>query len=150
MHYSFTHLQFLIKPLHHFYCRHFFLSLFVWFELIVFALDSNNGSKKYDIFYFCSCTIELGLIIFFSVAFSPLLYLSGVFILLIGLAYFIMRLFIWLYPKWILKRFKNKRKTLTFLTIIISFIIAAYIMKLSSPLFRLILKNLPEEYMLPK
>ena len=128
----------------------FFLSLFVWFELILFALDSSNGSKKYEIFYFCCCTIELGLVVYFSVAFSPLLVMLGIFVLFLVLAYLIMHLLIWLYPKKILILFKKKRKVLTLITVFISFIIAVIIIKLLAPVFAILFKNLPTEYLLPK
>lgn len=128
----------------------FILSLVVWFELIVFAIESNNGSIKYEIFYFCACIIELGLIIYFVAAFPELLILVGIMAVFFLYIYGIMRIILATYPKRYLTSHARDRKAFIFIIIIISIILATFPMWLTIKISAPLLKDISFPYQLLK
>jgi hypothetical protein len=77
----------------------FILSLLCWLEIILFTIRSDNGSIKYDIFYFLSCSIQLGLIWYFIIKFAPLIVLVGLLGVWMGTAFGLGQLFVRMFSK---------------------------------------------------
>lgn len=108
------------------------LSIFVWYELILFTLKSSDGSRKFLIFFGLICWVQLGLIVLFIKQFASLL-ISLIFPLIIyGLIYIFVMLFFWLFfeciPKKRLqklgeKRLNNAVYVMIFISIIITFLV---------------------------
>ena len=98
-----------------------FLSLFIWYELILFAINSNNGTFKYELFYILTTTIQIGLIWFFVISFKLLLLY-----LLIPTIYFILIFIVSFILYYISKRLLKKRKKITsFIIVFLSIFISA-------------------------
>lgn len=109
----------------------FGLSLFVWFELILFTLQSSNGSRKYLIFFALICAVEIGLIWLFALLFSSLLIwglLQGIFFLLI---YFIFDILLKIMSPFLIKINDKQSKNIVFLLIFLSLIINGLTLKFS-------------------
>lgn len=107
----------------------YLLSLVVWFEIIISAVDSSNGNWRYELFYFLSCSIFIGLTWYFMSIFSPLLItllIYGSFLLLI---YLIARTFVFFLPKLIKKTSPKVSQYVHFFSIFCAIIIAALIWK---------------------
>ena len=111
----------------------FLLSLLIWFEIILFTLDSSDNSFRYEIFYFLSALVELGLIWYFVVNFYYILIAVGIVGAIFGLAYILIPLFIWLLPKWILRLIKNERinkKAVTSIVVLMAILISMVVLKI--------------------
>lgn len=109
----------------------FGLSLFVWFELILFTLQSSNGSRKYLIFFGLICAVEIGLIWLFALLFSSLLILllfQGIFFLII---YLFCNIIFKLTSPFLLKTNDKQYKNIAFILIFLSIIFSGFILKLS-------------------
>jgi len=126
------------------------LSVLVWLELILYAMNANNGSIKYQLFYFACCTIELGLIIYFSVAFSPLLWMILVFGILMCSTYLLGLLFIKLFGRLLLRKFKIRVQVVSFIVYLIALLISGLLLRLTIPFLAKISENFPTEYILLK
>lgn len=119
----------------------FILSLLVWFELISFAFNSNDGSKKYELFYFLSCSIQIGLIWFFISEFKLFLSMIGVYGLLMAYVFLIILFFVWVFKK-ILRRLSDKKfKYVWFILVISSILLAGLLMELSTPIIKSVLEK---------
>ncbi len=119
----------------------FALSLLVWFELILFAIDSNNGSKKYELFYFLACSIELGFLWYFVLIFKTLLSLLAFYGLFILLLYGIFKILLLILTKWLINYKSKTRRNLLALMLIISSIISGLILLFLLNLFEPWLKE---------
>ena len=125
------------------------LSLIVWFELILFAIESNNGSKKYELFYVLICAIELGLIIYFFIEFRELVSVFISIIILLSLTWIFIKFYSGVFKKRILKLKEKNIKIfshlITFIAFLTSLIIMIFIMlfirKILGPLFEDILSE---------
>jgi hypothetical protein len=118
------------------------LSIFVWYELILFALHSNDGSRKYEIYYVLLCSIEIGLLWYFICAFAPLLaffLLFGIFFLL---TYIFTILLTKLLAKTIIKLKLVKVERVSFVIILTSVILSGLVIKISTPLTKPILSKI--------
>lgn len=111
----------------------FILSLLVWLELILFAMDSSDESVKYHVFYILACCIEIGFIIFFIHEFAGILYLFACFGLFFLLIYLISKLLIHVLAKYLIKLSDRKRKYGLFPILLLSIIPSAYCLKYTSP-----------------
>jgi hypothetical protein len=124
----------------------FVLSIFVWLELILFTLSSNDGAKKYELFFFLLCSVEMGLIWYFVVKFAGLLILLAFFGIFFLLVFAWTQLLTRIFIKPLERTKENKRKNLIFLMIIVAILLSGIILKLTAPLLRpLIEKMVPEK-----
>lgn len=120
----------------------FILSMFVWLELILFTLSSNDGSKKYEFFLFLLCTIEFGLAYYFIVKFSGLLILLALFGIFFIFFFLFMRLLTWLSLTRFVNTKKFKRKSYLFILMITSILLSGVTMKILFPLVQPVLEKL--------
>ncbi len=121
----------------------FVLSLFVWLEIIKFALKSSDNSYNYDIFYFLACSIELGLIIYFVSIFSPLLFLVGIFAIWFLFTYLIAMAIVKILASWLSKRGEKARKNFLLLIFTIALIASMLVLKLISPMVTPLVEKIP-------
>lgn len=123
------------------------LSLFVLWELIMFAIASSDNSKRYEIFIMLLALSELGLIYYIAISYSGFLIILGYF-LLIFLYVFIFdnifkksgaKLFMWFtrnYSKEKTKKGINIYLLIYFLIIIlISSVLTKYTVRFTLPFF---------------
>ena len=123
--------QFLIPPF-------LVLSIFVWYELILFTLKSSDGSKKYHIFFCLICMIQIGLIILFVKKFASLLIFLTIPVIGFGLIYAFAMFFYWLFfkclpKKWLQKLGEKKLKNAVYIIIFISIMITYLIFHTITP-----------------
>jgi hypothetical protein len=108
----------------------FLLSMFVWLELIIFALRSSDGGNKYHLFYFLLCLVEIGLVYYFFILFKDLLIVLGAMGIFWGVIYGIVMLFIWMLAKYLARLKEKNREKGIFIVILTSMIITVTIFKI--------------------
>ncbi|MCF8453941.1 MAG: hypothetical protein K9G42_12100 [Pedobacter sp.] len=112
----------------------YLLSMLVWLELILFALECNDGSLKYKAFYYLIATIEIGLGYYFIRQFKLLLVelaSLGLFFLCILLYGYLMIVIL----KPIIRRLTDKQfKIYQFIMIILATILGGITMMFINPL----------------
>lgn len=108
----------------------FLLSMFVWLELIIFALRSSDGSGKYHLFYFLLCLVEIGLVYYFFLLFKELLIFLGVMSIGGLLFYFAARLFVWMLAPYLARLKEKVREKVIFFVILFSIIITGVALKI--------------------
>lgn len=104
----------------------FFLSILVWFEIILFALDSANGNKKYEIFMLLAFCIQLGLLIYFVSIFISLIFWLVFYAIFFAITFGISHLLILLYKKRQNRKIKNDKHGV-FLILLFSIIMTAIV-----------------------
>lgn len=108
----------------------FLLSMFVWLELIIFALRSSDGGNKYHLFYFLLCFVEIGLVYYFFILFKDLLIVIGAIGIFFGVIYGLAMLFIWMLAKYLVRLKEKNREKGIFLVILTSMIITGVALKI--------------------
>ncbi len=97
----------------------FLLSVFVWLEIILFTIESSDNSFRYEVFYFLSAVVELGLLWYFAINFYFILVAVGIVAAFFGLAYLLTLFLIWLLPSLILRFVKRKNISTKFASFIV-------------------------------
>ncbi len=108
----------------------FLLSMFVWLELIIFALHSSDRGNKYHLFYFLLCIVEIGLVYYFIILFKDLLIDIGITGGFLGIIFGVAMLFIWMLAKYLARLKEKNREKSIFLVILISMIITTATFKI--------------------
>jgi hypothetical protein len=124
----------------------FILSIFVWLELILFTLSSNDGTWKYELFFFLLCSVEIGLGWYFVVKFAGLLILSVYFGIFILLVFLLTKVLTKIFLPTLSKLKDKKQKNSIFVLILIAIVLSGLILKLTTPALRPIIQMiLPEK-----
>lgn len=114
------------------------LSIFVWYELILFTMKSSDGSGRYHLFYSLLCMVEIGLILLFIKKFSTLI-VSLIFpIICFGIVYIFVRLFYWFFfkcvpKKWLQKLGEKRLEKAVYIIIFLSLITTFFLLHTLSP-----------------
>jgi hypothetical protein len=113
------------------------LSIFVWYELILFTLKSSDGSRKYLIFFGLICSVQIGLILLFIKKFATVLFFLFSFLVFFGVIYILVIIFNWLFfnclpKKWLQKLGEKKLEKSMYIIIFISIIIGGFVLKIIS------------------
>lgn len=123
----------------------FILSIFVWLELILFTLASDDGTRKYELFFFLLCSVEIGLVWYFVVKFGGLLILLAFFGIFFLIVFLLTNVLTKIFLRPLSKTKDKKRKNLIFVLILVSILLSGLILKLSDPLLGPILKKIIPE-----
>lgn len=127
----------------------FTLSLLVWFEIFWLAIDSNNGSPKYQIFEAIAMLIQVMLIWYFVTEFKAFVTIVCLFGLLLLMIYVIGQLLLRLVGRLILKQrfiskqaLKQNAKWLVLLVMLISIGLSGLLFRLLIPFAKPVLDRL--------
>lgn len=118
------------------------LSIFTWYELILFTLKSSDESTKYQIFSFLLLSIQIGLVLLFFKKFPEVFIYSCLVVVFFGLTFWVLKIFNWLFfdclpKKWIEKiGGKRTRNILILVSILVTAIILEILSKYISPYTR--------------
>lgn len=122
----------------------FVLSILVWLELILLTVSSNDGSIKYQLFYFLLCSVEIGLVWYFIHKFSSLIFLLTFLGFLFLFVFLFTRVLSWTFLRWLIKLSEKKRDNILYIIILVSTILSGLCIKLILPALKpIIAKVLP-------
>jgi len=119
----------------------FLLSLVVWYELLSFAHESDDGSRKYSIYTYLLFIIEIHLTIFFIYKFTSLALLITTIVLLGVYIYLCGRFLSFILSKWLEKQSDKVDKIMSYVIIVLSLVFAFFILKLTSPYVQSFIKD---------
>lgn len=127
----------------------FVLSMFIWYELIVYSLKYIDTSKKFEFFSLFLGFIGIGMVWYFIVKFKPLIMLLSVqfsLYLLVGiLAYILFKVTSLIFKRKLSLRNDGKNRTIKFSIFLISLIISGVILKFNAiHIVKLLEKIIPE------
>lgn len=120
----------------------FVLSILVWLELILFTLTSNDGTKKYELFFFLLCSVEIGLVWYFVVKFAGLLIMLGVYGIFLLLVYLLTIALVKILIRPLAKAKEKRRKNSIFLLMLVAMLLSGLIMKISMPLLKTVIDKI--------
>lgn len=104
-------------------------------------MDSNDGTWKYEMFYYFACSIEIGLVWYFISIFASLLFLVVYYGILLLLSFLLVKMSVLLLKKKLFKMKENIRRLVVFFLFFISIIITGSLLKLTKPLITPLINN---------
>ena len=123
----------------------FILSILVWLELILFTLNSNDGTWRYELFFFLLCSVEIGLVWYFVGEFAGLLILLVFFGIFFLLVFLLTKVLTKIFLPTLSKLKDKKQESSIFVLILIAIVLSGLILKLTTPSLRPIIQMIVPE-----
>jgi len=113
------------------------LSIFVWYELMLFTWKSSDGSRKYHLFWCLISMVQIGLILIFIKKCASLIVFLIYGLIFFGLIYIISMFLHWLFFKLVsvkyLQKMEDKKiEKIVYINIVIALIFTGIILKIIS------------------